>query len=115
LCCLRFPSGYARLPPSAAQGSPQQTPSISEREFVDADLFAHDQLATGRNIRVLAVVDTFSRFSPALNPGFSYRGEDVVQTLETTCAVIGYPKAIRVDQGFEFIRRDRKLWPTPTA
>ncbi|NOJ35357.1 IS3 family transposase [Agrobacterium vitis] len=26
---------------------------------------AHDQLATGRKIRVLTVVDTFSRFSPA--------------------------------------------------
>jgi putative transposase len=59
----------------------------------------HDQLATGRKIRVLTVVDTFSRFSPVLDPRFSYRGEDVVQTLETTCAVVGYPKTIRVDQG----------------
>ena len=29
--------------------------------------FVHDQLATGRKIRVLAVVDTFSRYSPALS------------------------------------------------
>lgn len=72
--------------------------------------FVHDQLATGRKIRVLTVVDTFSRFSPALNPRFSYRGEDVVQTLETTCAVVGYPKTIRVDQGSEFISRDLDLW-----
>ena len=43
--------------------------------------FVHDQLATGRKIRVLTVVDTFSRFSPVLNARFSYRGEDVVQTL----------------------------------
>jgi putative transposase len=28
--------------------------------------FLHDQLATGRKIRVLSVVDTFSRFSPLL-------------------------------------------------
>ncbi len=54
--------------------------------------FVHDQLATGRKIRVLTVVDTFSRFSPVLDPRFSYRGEDVVQTLELTCAVTGYPK-----------------------
>lgn len=58
--------------------------------------FVHDQLATGRKIGVLTVVDTFSRFSPILDPRFSYRGEDVVQTLETTCAVVGYPKTIRV-------------------
>ena len=29
--------------------------------------FLHDQLATGHKIRVLTEVDTFSRFSPALN------------------------------------------------
>jgi len=72
--------------------------------------FVHDQLATGRKIRVLTVVDTFSRFSPVLDPQFSYRGEDVVQTLEGTCAVVGYPKTIRVDQGSEFISRDLDLW-----
>lgn len=67
--------------------------------------FVHDQLATGRKIRVLTVADTFSRFSKVLNPRFSYRGEDIVQTLEATCAVVGYPKTIRVDQGSEFISR----------
>lgn len=29
--------------------------------------FVHDQLATGRKIRVLTVVDTFSRYAPALD------------------------------------------------
>jgi hypothetical protein len=32
--------------------------------------FVHDQLATGRKLRVLTFVDTFSRFSPALTPRF---------------------------------------------
>jgi putative transposase len=51
--------------------------------------FIHDQLATGRKIRVLTIVDTFSRFSPAVDPRFSYRGEDVVQTLERICETVG--------------------------
>ena len=72
--------------------------------------FVHDQLATGRKIRVLTVVDTFSRFSPVVDPRFSYRGEDVVKTLELACKTIGYPTAIRVDQGSEFISRDLDLW-----
>lgn len=72
--------------------------------------FVHDQLATGRKIRVLTAVDTFSRFSPVLDPRFSSRGEDVVQTLERTCAVVGYPSTIRGDQGSEFISRDLDLW-----
>jgi len=29
--------------------------------------FVHDQLATGQKLRVLTIVDTFSRFSPALD------------------------------------------------
>jgi putative transposase len=51
--------------------------------------FVHDQLATGRKIRVLMVVDTFSRFSPSVDVRFNYRGEDVVQTLERICRQVG--------------------------
>jgi putative transposase len=32
-----------------------------------------------------------------LDARFGYRGEDVVQTLERTCAGIGNPQIIRVD------------------
>lgn len=72
--------------------------------------FVHDQLAAGRKIRVLTVVDTFSRFVPVLDPRFSYRGEDVVASLDRVCGRIGYPATIRVDQGSEFISRDMDLW-----
>lgn len=47
--------------------------------------FVHDQLATGRKLRVLTIVDTFSRFSPALEPRFTFRGTDVVEVLERVC------------------------------
>jgi transposase InsO family protein len=47
--------------------------------------FVHDQLATGSKIRVLTVVDLFSRYVPVLDPRFSYRAENVVQTLQTIC------------------------------
>ena len=61
--------------------------------------FVHDQFATDKQIRVLTVFDTFSRFSPIINPCYSYRAEDVVQSLERACANVGYSKAIRVDRG----------------
>lgn len=48
------------------------------------------QLAAGRKIRVLTVVDTYSRFSPAVDARFRYKGEDVVQTLERVCRQVGY-------------------------
>ena len=72
--------------------------------------FVHDQLATGRKLRISTIVDTHSRYCPATDPRFTYRGEDVVQTLERVCGRIGYPKTIRVDNGSEFISRDLDLW-----
>ncbi len=72
--------------------------------------FVHDQLVTGPKIRILTIVDTFSRYSLATDPRFSYRGENVVQTLERVCRKLGYPKSIRVDNGSEFISRDLDLW-----
>lgn len=57
--------------------------------------FVHDQLVTGRKIRVLTVIDTFSCFSPTVDPRFSYRAEDVVATLERGCVELGYPKTSR--------------------
>jgi len=65
--------------------------------------FVHDQLVTGRKLRKLTVVDTYSRYCPVIDPRFSYRGEDVVNTLERVCSEIVYPKVISVDQGTEFV------------
>ncbi len=65
--------------------------------------------ATGSKLRILTILDLFSRFSPTIGPRFSYRGEDVVATLDRVCAEVGYPDSIRVDQGSEFISRDLDL------
>lgn len=72
--------------------------------------FVHDQLATGRKLRVLTIIDTFSRFSPALEPRYTFRGIDVVEMLERVCNEVGFPETIRVDQGSEFVSRDLDLW-----
>jgi len=72
--------------------------------------FVHDKLATETKICVLTVVYTFSRLSPVVDPYLSYRGEDVIQTMEPVYKNVGYPKTIRVDQGSEFISRHLDLW-----
>ena len=56
--------------------------------------FVHDQLATGTKLRVLTIVDTFSRFSPAIEPRFTFRGADVVEVLERVGREVGFPAAI---------------------
>jgi len=59
--------------------------------------FLSDQLFDGRKIRVLSIIDNFSRVSPALDVRMSYRGADVVQTLDRLAAVYGRPQRIRLD------------------
>jgi len=77
--------------------------------------FVHDQLFDGRKIRVLTIVDTFTRLSPAIDVRQSYRGGDVVETLERVIPEVGCPKTIRLDNGPEFISKELDLWPSCTA
>ena len=51
--------------------------------------FVHYQHATGRKLRVLTVVDTFSRYVPMLDLRYSHRREYVVTTLDGVCRVTG--------------------------
>jgi putative transposase len=72
--------------------------------------FVHDQITTGRKLRVLTIIGTFSRYLPALEPRFTFRGADVVEVLERVGRQLGFPATIRVDQGTEFVSRDLDLW-----
>jgi putative transposase len=49
------------------------------------------------------IIDTFSRFSPGIEPRFNFRGADVVEVLERVGREVGLPAVIRVDQGSEFV------------
>ena len=72
--------------------------------------FLSDQLFDGHKIRVLSIVDNFTRVSPALDVRTSYRGADVVETLDRIAATYGRPQRIRLDNGPEFISKDLDLW-----
>jgi putative transposase len=56
------------------------------------------------------IVDTLTRLSPAVGVRRSYRGSDVVETLEHGASEFGYPKTIRVDNGPEFVSKELDLW-----
>jgi hypothetical protein len=47
--------------------------------------FVHDTLATGRRIRMLTLVDIYSRESPAIIIDTSLSGRRVVRELERIC------------------------------
>jgi putative transposase len=72
--------------------------------------FVHDQLATGRKLCVLTVVDTFSRYSPALEPRFTSAVPMLWRCRKGSAGKGDSRATIRVDQGTEFVSRDLDLW-----
>jgi putative transposase len=72
--------------------------------------FMSDQLFDCTRVRILTIVDVFTKLSPAVDVRRSYRGSDVVGTLERVTKAYGIPKEIRVDNGPEFISKDLDLW-----
>ena len=67
--------------------------------------FMSDTLGNGRRIRVLTVVDHFSRVSPVVEVDVSLSGGRVVEALERAIAAYGWPKTLCVDNGLEFSGR----------
>lgn len=70
--------------------------------------FMFDRLESGRQLKVLTVVDEFSKLSPGILVDHSIRGKDVASFLGSVCGTL--PKIIRVDQGTEFTSRAFLSW-----
>ena len=72
--------------------------------------FLSDQLFDGRKIRVLTIVDAFSKDAPAIDVRQRCTGAYVVAKLERVTVERGLPASIRVDNGPEFVSKDLDLW-----
>ena len=57
--------------------------------------FMSDQLFDGTRLRILTIVDAFTRFSPAIDARKSFKADDVVNALERVTRKYGVPKEIR--------------------
>lgn len=86
-----------------------RTDAIRPNQCWSMDFMA-DELFDGRRLRLLTIVDNFSRVSPFIGVGFRYRGYDVVTALNLAVAQYGVPECIRVDNGPEFISKEVDLW-----
>jgi len=73
-----------------------QASAPNERWAMD---FIHDTLASGNTIRVLSVVDVFTRECVALIPQLKFRGEDVARCLSIAGTARGLPTVIQADNG----------------
>lgn len=72
--------------------------------------FVADALFDGRKLRMLTVVDLFTRECLAIDVGQSLKGEDVVRVLTAITQDRGLPRAIKSDNGSEFISKVMDKW-----
>ena len=72
--------------------------------------FVTDALATGRGIRILAIVDSFTRECPVLSVDTSLSGQHVTRALERVMEERGKPDRLRCDNGPEFTSRHFVGW-----
>lgn len=72
--------------------------------------FVHDQLADQRKIRMLTIVDHFSRESVAIEVGKTLQAKEVIRCLNRLKITRGLPEIISVDNGSEFSGNQMDRW-----
>jgi putative transposase len=72
--------------------------------------FVADGLATGRGLRMLTVVDSFTRECPAIEVDTGLSSRRVTRVLEWIISQRGTPEVIRCDNGPEFTSRHFLVW-----
>jgi len=85
------------------------TPASAANQRWSMD-FMSDQLFDNRRIRILTLVDDFTRESLALRARQRFTGDDVAATLERVIRGRGKPRVIRVDNGPEFTSKSLDQW-----
>ena len=72
--------------------------------------FLSERLENGRLVKLLVVIDEFTRESLAIDVNQKIKGPDVVEVLRYLFAVRGVPDYIRSDNGPEFASNAVKKW-----
>ncbi len=72
--------------------------------------FVFDQSLSGKSLKMLTLIDEFTRECLAVEVGVSIKSERVRQILQRVCAKIGKPELIRSDNGSEFISQAVNDW-----
>lgn len=72
--------------------------------------FVFDQSLSGKSLKMLTLIDEFTRECLAVEVGISIKSERVRQLLEKVCLTQGKPEIIRSDNGSEFIGQAVGNW-----
>ena len=91
-----------RRPRRRRSGSDIRLPGSTRPNAVWSHDFVHDQLADGRALKLLCVIDEYTRECLAIEVGARLRSEDVILVLSRLMRLYGKPAWIRSDHGAEF-------------
>ncbi len=92
---------------AVARATRQKAARPNERWAMD---FMHDELMDGRRMRVLTVIDVFTRECLVLEARRRFRGTDVAMILGDLIERHGTPETIQCDQGTEFTSMAMDHW-----
>ncbi len=81
--------------------------AANERRSTD---FVHDQLANGRQIKILNIVDDYSRVCDGQLVDLSIFGSRMARYLDQLAELRGLPSCIVLDSGPEITSNDMFLW-----
>lgn len=87
----------------------RQPVALAPNEMWSMD-FVSDALFDGRRLRALTVVDAYTREALAIDVDQGIKGEQVVEAMDRIASIRGAPRAIRVDNGPEFISKALDRW-----
>ena len=74
--------------------------------------FIFDTTEDGQTIKILSIVDEFSRFCIDLNVNRQIASSKVLEALDLACERYGQPRCIRSDNGPEFVATAVQQWVT---
>jgi transposase InsO family protein len=97
-----------RLPDTSANGCVRH--QATHANHVWSYDFVADRTEDGRQLKLLVVIDEFTRECLAIEAGRSFTARDVRLTLQYLFAVRGAPEHIRSDNGPEFVAKNIKRW-----
>jgi transposase InsO family protein len=77
--------------------------------------FLADRTEDGRQLRILVVIDEFTRECLAIEVARSFTAKDIILTLQYLFAIRGAPEHLRSDNGPEFVAKEIQEWLKQSA
>lgn len=99
-----------RRPRRRRSGSDIRLPGAVRPNAVWSYDFVHDQMVDGRALKLLCVIDEYTRECLAIEVGASLRVQDVILTLSRLMRLYGKPAFVRSDNGAEFAAAKVMRW-----